>query len=76
MKVGAGVNFSILLSQNGQRAFITIFQHIVINQMKVLVFAVGSGEHGQLGNGRTGEHIAKGNRTMFDMYSEPGESYL
>ena len=37
------------------------------------VYACGSGEKGQLGNGRTGEHIATGNRTGFDIESEPSE---
>lgn len=40
--------------------------------MCILVYALGSGEHGQLGNGRTGEHIATGNKTLFDYYSDPG----
>ncbi|KAI0057641.1 RCC1/BLIP-II [Artomyces pyxidatus] len=35
------------------------------------VYACGSGEKGQLGNGRTGEHIATGNRTAFDIEPEP-----
>ncbi|KAI0290568.1 regulator of chromosome condensation 1/beta-lactamase-inhibitor protein II [Russula brevipes] len=35
------------------------------------IYATGSGEKGQLGNGRTGEHIATGNRTGFDIESEP-----
>ncbi|KAH9988564.1 regulator of chromosome condensation 1/beta-lactamase-inhibitor protein II [Russula vinacea] len=35
------------------------------------IYACGSGEKGQLGNGRTGEHIATGNRTGFDIESEP-----
>ncbi|KAI9455036.1 RCC1/BLIP-II [Russula earlei] len=35
------------------------------------IYASGSGEKGQLGNGRTGEHIATGNRTAFDIESEP-----
>ena len=34
---------------------------------------MGSGEHGQLGNGRTGEHIATGSKTMFDIHSEPSK---
>lgn len=38
------------------------------------VYACGSGEKGQLGNGRTGEHIATGNRTGFDIESEPSET--
>jgi alpha-tubulin suppressor-like RCC1 family protein len=37
------------------------------------VYTCGSGEKGQLGNGRTGEHIATGNRTGFDVESEPSE---
>ncbi|KAL5513720.1 hypothetical protein ACEPAH_4120 [Sanghuangporus vaninii] len=53
VKVGAGVSFSLLLSESGK------------------VYAVGSGEHGQLGNGRTGEHIATGNKTMYDIHSQP-----
>ncbi|KZT69242.1 RCC1/BLIP-II protein [Daedalea quercina L-15889] len=35
------------------------------------VFALGSGEHGQLGNGRTGEHIVSAGKTAFDVESEP-----
>ena len=37
------------------------------------MYALGSGEHGQLGNGRTGEHIATGNKTQFDVHSSPGK---
>ena len=40
---------------------------------RFIVYACGSGEKGQLGNGRTGEHIATGNRTGFDVESEPSE---
>lgn len=39
-----------------------------------IVFAFGSGEHGQLGNGRTGEHIITGNKTAYDIYNDPSES--
>ncbi|KAH7891008.1 regulator of chromosome condensation 1/beta-lactamase-inhibitor protein II [Phlebopus sp. FC_14] len=35
------------------------------------VFAFGSGEKGQLGNGRTGEHITTGNKTAYDIEAEP-----
>ncbi|KAH7919448.1 RCC1/BLIP-II [Leucogyrophana mollusca] len=35
------------------------------------VFSFGSGEKGQLGNGRTGEHIVTGNKTAFDIEYEP-----
>lgn len=37
------------------------------------VFSFGSGEKGQLGNGRTGEHIITGNKTAFDIEPEPSE---
>lgn len=46
---------------------------LLLKQQWYIVYALGSGEHGQLGNGRTGEHIATGNKTMFDVYSQPGE---
>jgi len=35
------------------------------------VYACGSGEKGQLGNGRTGEHIVTGNKTAYDIETEP-----
>ncbi|KAI5980788.1 regulator of chromosome condensation 1/beta-lactamase-inhibitor protein II [Pisolithus albus] len=35
------------------------------------VFSFGSGEKGQLGNGRTGEHITTGNKTGFDIEANP-----
>lgn len=47
---------------------------IGINQYKDSVFGLGSGEHGQVGNGRTGEYIATGNKMMYDVHSEPGKA--
>ena len=45
-----------------------------------LVYSFGSAEVGQLGNGRTGEHISTGNKTAFDVEYEPsayfGATYL
>ena len=35
---------------------------------------MGSGERGQLGNGRTGEHIVTSGRTVFDSEDKPGTS--
>lgn len=40
------------------------------------VFSFGSGEHGQLGNGRTGEHIITGNKTAYDVHNDPSESFV
>jgi hypothetical protein len=37
-----------------------------------LVFSFGSGEKGQLGRGRTGEHIVSAGKTGFDVEAEPG----
>ena len=36
---------------------------------------MGSGERGQLGNGRTGEHIVTSGRTVFDSEDKPGMSF-
>lgn len=36
---------------------------------------MGSGEKGQLGNGRTGEYIAAGNKTAFDVENEPSKCF-
>ncbi|KII83393.1 hypothetical protein PLICRDRAFT_180473 [Plicaturopsis crispa FD-325 SS-3] len=35
------------------------------------IYSFGSGQSGQLGNGRTGEHIVTGNKTAFDVYTDP-----
>ncbi|ETW78511.1 hypothetical protein HETIRDRAFT_386679 [Heterobasidion irregulare TC 32-1] len=35
------------------------------------LYSVGSGEKGQLGNGRTGEHIVTGNKSAYDIETEP-----
>ena len=44
--------------------------------MAMVVFSFGSGEHGQLGNGRTGEHIITGNKTAYDVHNDPSESSM
>ena len=36
---------------------------------------MGSGEHGQLGNGRTGEHIVTSGQTVFDFEDKLGMSF-
>jgi hypothetical protein len=38
----------------------------------LLVFSFGSGEKGQLGRGRTGEHIVSAGKTGFDVEADPG----
>ena len=37
------------------------------------VFSFGSAEKGQLGNGKTGEHIVTGGKTVFDYEWEPSK---
>lgn len=39
------------------------------------MFSFGSGEKGQLGNGKTGEHIVTGGKTVFDAEWEPSQSF-
>lgn len=36
------------------------------------MFSFGSAEKGQLGNGTTGERIATGNKTSYDIEVDPG----
>lgn len=40
----------------------------------LLVYACGSGEHGQLGSGSTGERISTGNKVAFDVFTTPSKS--
>ncbi|KAH9971036.1 regulator of chromosome condensation 1/beta-lactamase-inhibitor protein II [Lactifluus volemus] len=54
----AGITFTLFLTSRGKST-------------RLVVYSCGSGEKGQLGNGRTGEHIATGNRTGFDIESDP-----
>ena len=72
VKAGAGVSFSVLLSDVGKRTFLFIHCMSRLNSLPV-VYALGSAEHGQLGNGRTGETIATGNKTTFDSHAEPSK---
>lgn len=40
------------------------------------VYAFGSAEKGQLGNGTTGEHIVTGGKLVYDAESEPCMAHL
>ena len=40
------------------------------------MFSFGSAEKGQLGNGKTGEHIVTGGKTVFDSEWKPSELLL
>jgi hypothetical protein len=74
IKAAAGITFSIVLTEQGRREWATYisFQALTI----IPVFSFGSGEHGQLGNGRTGEHIITGNKTAYDVHNDPSESFI
>ncbi|KAG1881884.1 regulator of chromosome condensation 1/beta-lactamase-inhibitor protein II, partial [Suillus tomentosus] len=54
------------------KAAVGITFSIILTDDSGKVFSFGSGEKGQLGNGRTGEHIITGNKTVFDIETEPG----
>lgn len=56
----------------GQRYVYIVLQPLPgFTNGKYVVFAFGSAEKGQLGNGTTGERIMTGNKTVFDVYSDP-----
>lgn len=46
-------------------------ERCVIPGSMILVYALGSTEKGQLGNGRTGEHFISGNKLAFNTHTEP-----
>ncbi len=62
VKAAAGVSFSVMLSEEGKRECCrrTIFVVLVLTDS--LVYVVGSGEHGQLGNGARGNTLLLGTR--------------
>ena len=75
VKAAAGVSFSVLLSESGIRTCPFKSPTLQFDERMVSVYTLGSGEHGQLGNGRTGEHI--GTRAIgFDTFTEPGMYHL
>lgn len=71
-KAAAGITFSIVLTEQGRREW-TVYTLFFQALTHVPVFSFGSGEHGQLGNGRTGEHIITGNKTAYDVYNDPSK---
>ena len=73
IKAAAGISFCIVLTDQGRCEWVTYTHFRALTS--VPVFAFGSGEHGQLGNGRTGEHIITGNKTAYDVHNDPSESH-
>ena len=74
MKAAAGITFSVVLTESGKgesgskRA---LAKPVLI---LVVVFAFGSEEKGQLGNGQAGERIVSAGKSAFDYETEPSES--
>jgi alpha-tubulin suppressor-like RCC1 family protein len=73
IRAAAGITFSVVLTDVGKGAHVTRYLCLILLTW-LAVYAFGSGEKGQLGNGRTGEHIITGNKTAFDVISDPSES--
>jgi hypothetical protein len=76
IQVAAGITFSLILTDAGQG-----MPSLMLTDYRTrswltgrLVYACGSGEHGQLGIGRTGEHIIAAGKTGFDIKDSPGQS--
>jgi alpha-tubulin suppressor-like RCC1 family protein len=70
IQASAGNNFSLVLTATG-KGWWSSFIFDLISEWHSVVYAFGSGEKGQLGNGRTGEHIITSGRAIFDTEHEP-----
>ncbi|EPQ56793.1 hypothetical protein GLOTRDRAFT_92642 [Gloeophyllum trabeum ATCC 11539] len=66
VSAACGRNHSLLVGSGGQ-----LWTAGWNNLGQSSVYSFGSGEKGQLGNGRTGEHIVTGNKTAYDVEYEP-----
>ena len=72
VKAAAGITFSVVLTDAGKgMCMMSCSDALWITCLPV--YAFGSGEKGQLGNGRTGEHIITGNKTAYDVHSDPSQ---
>jgi len=70
VKAAAGITFSVVLTDAGKgMSMMSCSDALWITCLAV--YAFGSGEKGQLGTGRTGEHIITGNKTAYDVHSDP-----
>lgn len=72
IKAAAGITFSVVLTDTGKGKHLRLIRSVSVIKLSP-VYAFGSGQNGQLGNGRTGEHIITGNKTAFDVISDPSE---
>jgi alpha-tubulin suppressor-like RCC1 family protein len=73
IKAAVGISFSLVLTDTGKGVLLFGTHLQLLLTLLGVVYSFGSGEKGQLGNGRTGEHITAGNKTAFDAQSEPSE---
>lgn len=63
---------SLLYSQTPEKVR-QRFYYDIPKLIMIPVFAFGSAEKGQLGNGSTGERITTGNKTAFDIETQPSQ---
>jgi hypothetical protein len=69
----AGITFSAVITDSGKGENRLPCTAIITHQ-SFLVYTFGSGEKGQLGNGKTGERIITGNKLAFDIVTQPSMS--
>ena len=70
----AGITFSVVLTESGKGVFPDLPNGLLVKLVRK-VFAFGSEEHGQLGNGQAGERIVSAGKSAFDYETEPSECF-
>ncbi|KAF7317896.1 PHD-type domain-containing protein [Mycena kentingensis (nom. inval.)] len=68
----AGLTFSAVITESGKGApSILPSKCRMLTSLSSTVFTFGSGEKGQLGNGKSGERIIPGNKVAYDVVERP-----
>ena len=73
VKAAAGITFSLVLTESGKGEFGFPLCGVLVPTLGCAVFAFGSEEKGQLGNGQAGERIVSAGKSAFDYETEPGK---
>jgi alpha-tubulin suppressor-like RCC1 family protein len=73
IQVAAGLTFSLVLTDTGRGMHSRQLSDLSPALISVQVYSMGSGEHGQLGHGKTGEHIVSAGKIGFDVRETPGQ---
>ena len=73
IQASAGLTFTLVLTEGGRgtHRFPNVMYQQCSLQYNIIVYAFGSAEKGQLGNGKTGAHIVQAGKVVFDAESEP-----